>query len=309
MGLCLSTPSTLSKSNDLYHLDCMSDRKVVLQLERVICFECFFPCTPNPILTHKYHFYRFVVDPHQGSDFLRKLSREFNPGCDVATVIFAGYFDAGGRKIRQVALQQFFLESQHEDQLAFTSDEYDIDFAFQYFMLASNNLVTLESTVDESTMNEPLSHYFINSSHNTFISGAQLFSDSSTESIKRALMHGCRVIELDCYDGGSSGPVVMHNGIATSSITFRSAIKTIYEEAHTTSDYPVIITLDNHCSRKKRDELAQILLQELREKLYVPKESFKRVWPSPAALKGKILIRDKHKVVEVRESRDPYILR
>jgi hypothetical protein len=68
------------------------------------------------------------------------------------------------------------------------------------------------------------------------------------------------------------------------------------------SDYPVIITLDNHCSRKKRAELAQILLEELHEKLDVPKDSFKRVWSSPAALKGKVLIRDKREVNEVRLS-------
>jgi phosphatidylinositol phospholipase C delta len=59
------------------------------------------------------------------------------------------------------------------------------------------------------------------------------------------------VIELDCYDGGKEGPIIMHGGTATTPITFRSALKCIHDDAHTVSEYPVIITLENHCSRKR----------------------------------------------------------
>mmetsp|Transcript_31531 Transcript_31531/g.102742 ORF Transcript_31531/g.102742 Transcript_31531/m.102742 type:complete len:540 (-) Transcript_31531:61-1680(-) len=146
-------------------------------------------------------------------------------------------------------------------------------------------------------MSQPLCSYFINSSHNTYLSGNQLTSDCKSESITCALRQGCRVVELDCYDErhAGEGPVVTHGGTLTRSIPFRNCVEAIRDSAFTASPYPVIITLENHCHEKGQSQIATLLRDLLGDVLYRPPwaPGMPTQWPSPEELKGRILIRDK----------------
>jgi phosphatidylinositol phospholipase C delta len=162
-------------------------------------------------------------------------------------------------------------------------------------VLRKDNFPAAASSVDEAGMDEEMSNYFINSSHNTYLIGDQLFSSATSEAIAKALNSGCRVIELDVYDG-KDGPIVTHGGTAVRPMLFKDAIQCINDNGHNASEYPVIVTLENHASKETRAVMANIMRSIFKEKLWAPASDADRTsWPSPAALKGRIIIRDKVK--------------
>ncbi|KAK4635667.1 1-phosphatidylinositol 4,5-bisphosphate phosphodiesterase 1 [Fulvia fulva] len=207
-------------------------------------------------------------------------------------------------------------------------------------------------------LSHPLSHYYISSSHNTYLSGNQLWGKITTDSYKDVLMRGCRCIEVDIWDGDSpssseaeaespktdhdvnklsgmlkkglsklrsqspsahdapdspkghaeqmptpwrtnSGryePVIYHGYTATREMPFRKMCEAVREYAFRTTDLPLIVSLEVHCSPAQQDIMVELMNDYWKPYLYRAPAAFSDSTPLPplATLKKTILVKVKY---------------
>ncbi|GAB0187755.1 1-phosphatidylinositol 4,5-bisphosphate phosphodiesterase beta-4 [Grus japonensis] len=115
-------------------------------------------------------------------------------------------------------------------------------------------------------------------------------------------------VELDCWDGKGEDqePIITHGKAMCTDILFKDVIQAIKETAFVTSEYPVILSFENHCSKYQQykmskyceDLFGDLLLKQPLETH--PLDAGKAL-PSPNDLKRKILIKNKRLKPEVEK--------
>ncbi|XP_008233758.1 PREDICTED: phosphoinositide phospholipase C 2-like isoform X2 [Prunus mume] len=143
-------------------------------------------------------------------------------------------------------------------------------------------------------MSAPLSHYFIHTGHNSYLTGNQLSSDCSDVPIIQALHRGVRVIELDIWPNSTKDDVdVLHGGTLTTPVQLIKCLKSIKEHAFVASEYPVVITLEDHLTPDLQAKVAQLVTQTFGDMLFSPGSECLKEFPSPESLKKRIIISTK----------------
>ncbi|CAA0834407.1 Phosphoinositide phospholipase C 6 [Striga hermonthica] len=164
---------------------------------------------------------------------------------------------------------------------------------FFYFLFQDDLNGPISPTVHHD-MTAPLQHYFIYTGHNSYLTGNQLSSDCSEIPIVKALENGVRGIELDLWPNSAKDNVhVLHGRTLTTPVPLMKCLKSIKEHAFVKSPYPVIITLEDHLTPELQAKVAEMVSQIFGDMLYCPESGCLEEFPSPEALKHKIVLSTK----------------
>ncbi|XP_056309228.1 LOW QUALITY PROTEIN: inactive phospholipase C-like protein 2 [Danio aesculapii] len=152
-------------------------------------------------------------------------------------------------------------------------------------------------------MTQPLSHYYINSSHNASLLEDHYWGSSDLSSYVRALRMGCRSLEVVVWDGPDCEPVVYVGSSVASQLAFCKVLDVINQYAFESSEYPLILCLVTHCSVPQQRVMAQHLKKILGDKLHIESPNLEDHYlPSPEKLKGKVLIKGKRLPTDSQDS-------
>lgn len=134
---------------------------------------------------------------------------------------------------------------------------------------------------------------------------------------RQALLAGSRCIELDVWDNKDKDgdPVITHGPTAVmgmNEIGLVEVCEAIRECAFKSTPYPLILSIENHLGRRQQEKMVQIFRHVFGEMMLTTplpdyplygKEGGDVVYPSPEAMKYKILIKAKKKRFDKQESR------
>ena len=142
--------------------------------------------------------------------------------------------------------------------------------AFAAWITSSFNSAQCPTTTlpNACSIQHPLSAYWIESSHNTYLEAGQLYGPSSTAPYLSALSMGCRCLELDVWDGPHGEPRVYHGRTLTTAVPFQDVASALAGKAFRggagssssllphSSECPLILSLEMHACSAQQQRVA-----------------------------------------------------
>ncbi|KAI3757854.1 hypothetical protein L6452_05397 [Arctium lappa] len=205
-------------------------------------------------------------------------------------------------------LQRFLVEVQKQDKATIADAEkiitqnapfifhrkgFNLETFFRYLIGATNSALSLSHSASQD-MTAPLSHYFIFTGHNSYLTGNQLSSDCSDVPIIQALERGVRVIELDIWPNSTKDDVfVLHGRTLTTPVELRTCLTSIKNHAFSASEYPVVVTLEDHLTTDLQAKVAEMIHQIFGDMLFTPDKDCLEEFPSPESLRKRVMISTK----------------
>ncbi|OIV97419.1 hypothetical protein TanjilG_16180 [Lupinus angustifolius] len=202
-------------------------------------------------------------------------------------------FANGGNLMFNDQLLQFMMEYQGEKNCTIK----DLEPIIEKILHEGNSTCNAEGCKGQGlSLNDFINFLLLHdfNGHNSYLTGNQLTSECSDEPIIEALLHGVRVIELDLWPASSKdGIKVVHGRTLTTPVSLIKCLESIKKYAFIKSDFPVILTLEDHLTSTLQAKFAEIATEIFGDMLHCPQTDCLTEFPSPESLKKQVVISTK----------------
>ena len=164
----------------------------------------------------------------------------------------------------------------------------------EFFLLLHSNITNVLDFIEmnkQQNEKRPLNDYFINSTHNTYLTGDQLKSNSTPEMYGFSVLEGYRLVELDCYDGNGDDIIITHGFTFCGEIHLKDILLQLKKFGFVNSDYPIILSIENHLDKHHQTIMTKLFKEILVDLYILDQKNPPDYFPTLEELKRKFIIK------------------